>query len=108
MGVEQPPHSSPNLSLSSGGSAPKLRVDEGCQLPFGKPSSMATLLLPGIAVFQVAAHVKMSHAVLSYFSAAKMPLWNNRGREGGKQSARSLPRGGLVSSEGPLMRLQER
>lgn len=107
-GVEHPLHSSPNLSLSSGDSAPKCRVDEGCQLPFGKPSPTATLSLLGIPIFQEGAHIKMSHAVLSSFSSAKVPLWSSRGREGGKQSAKLPSRRGPISSEGPLTRAQEK
>lgn len=32
---------------------------------FGEPSPMATLLLPDIPLFEVEAHTKMSHVVLS-------------------------------------------
>lgn len=65
VGVEHPLLISLKLSLSSGDSAPKLRVDVSFKLPFGDPSPMATLLLPGIPLFQVEAHTKMRHAVLS-------------------------------------------
>lgn len=102
-GRSYPLHSSPSLSLLSGDSTSKLRRITVASCP------LAILLPRSIPIFQVGAHVKMSHVMLSYFSGTKMPLWSSRGqREGTKWSARSLSRGGFVSFERHLVRLQER
>lgn len=81
-GVEHPLHSSPNLSLSSGDPAPKCRVDEGCQLPFGKPSPTATLSLLGIPIFQEGAHIKMSQRSAFFFLKRKGASLEQQGKGG--------------------------
>lgn len=80
---KHPLRSSPNLSLYSEDASPKLREwMRAVSRPLANPGPTATLLLPGIPVFQVGAHTKTRPVVLSYFSRAKDASLEQQGKGG--------------------------